>query len=156
MLRRVAGHLVPDQTLSSPAAPAPCSATSSAISALAGAAVALGAAALFKEKGSPPVEIDTSTADTKYLVADKIGAGALPGGAKINVTAIRPVAGAEPPNPAPLVLITAPHIMAHLDRFVPLIKEFGCTVEIADVEERMEAEDLLDWAGKLKPRAMTA
>eukprot|EP01050_Picozoa_sp_SAG11_P013383 SAG11_NODE_1560_length_4678_cov_14.225158_3_plen_623_part_00 len=86
--------------------------------------------------------------DVQYMLADKIGAGALPGGAKINVTAIRPVPGAAKPAEPPLVLITAPHIMAHLDRFVPLIEDFGCKVEVADVLERMEASDLLEWAGK--------
>eukprot|EP01052_Picozoa_sp_SAG31_P032203 SAG31_NODE_3506_length_4187_cov_1.703767_5_plen_227_part_00 len=85
------------------------------------------------------------------------------------MTAIRPVG--PPPDKKAVVLITAPHIMAHLDRFVPLMEEFGCEVQIADVLERMEvcalpvmcreleadhtcwsllqqAEDLMEWAGK--------
>ena len=86
--------------------------------------------------------------DVQYVIADAIGAGSLPGGRKIQVTAVRPVAGGAKPEPQPLVLITAPHIMAHLKRFVPLLEEFGCRVEIADVLERMEAEDLLKWAAK--------
>ena len=86
--------------------------------------------------------------DVQYVIADAIGAGSLPGGRKIQVTAVRPVAGRAKPEPQPLVLITAPHIMAHLKRFVPLLEEFGCRVEIADVLERMEAEDLLKWAAK--------
>merc|ERR1740130_2453087 len=95
-------------------------------------------------------KMQLTVGDTEYLQADAIGAGALPGGAKINVTAIRPVAGAAKPSPQPMVLITAPHIMAHLARFVPLLEEFGCKVEIADVLERMEAEDLMKWAGKFQ------
>lgn len=93
-------------------------------------------------------KMNISNDDVQYLLADAIGAGSLPGGRKIQVKALRPVPGATKPEPAPMVLITAPHIMAHLKRFVPLLQEFGCKVEIADVLERMEAEDLLKWAGQ--------
>ena len=72
----------------------------------------------------------------------------LSGVGKIKVKAVRPVAGAPALAEKPMILITAPHIMAHLKRFIPLLEEFGCTVQVADVLERMEAEDLLKWAGQ--------
>ena len=71
----------------------------------------------------------------------------LPPGVKKEESWLRPVASWEPASQL-VVVITAPHIMAHLDRFVPLLQEFGCRVEVADVAERMVAEDILKWAGK--------
>ena len=92
----------------------------------------------------------SSGGETQYMLADAIGAGSLPGGRKIKVKAVRPVAGGPKLAVSPMILITAPHIMAHLKRFIPLLEEFGCTVQVADVLERMEAEDLL----KVSPQAI--
>ena len=39
-------------------------------------------------------------------------------------------------------------MMPHMKRFVPVLESFGLTVEIVDVEERLEESDLLRYADK--------
>ncbi|CAM9281433.1 unnamed protein product [Discosporangium mesarthrocarpum] len=65
------------------------------------------------------------------------------------VLAVRPVfPAAAGSTPKCSVLLSAPYIMPHLARFVPLLKSFGLEVVVADVKERLEEEDLLSFAGK--------
>jgi len=47
----------------------------------------------------------------------------------------------------PTVLITAPYMLPFMHRFTPVLESFGLTVVIPPVEERLEAEELLKYAG---------
>ena len=46
------------------------------------------------------------------------------------------------------VLLSAPYIMASLDRFRPVFEHYGINMLVADVTERLEEEDLLKYAGQ--------
>lgn len=46
------------------------------------------------------------------------------------------------------VLVTAPYMIPFMDRFRPVLQHFGVKTIEPDVEERMEAEDLLKYAGQ--------
>jgi D-3-phosphoglycerate dehydrogenase len=46
------------------------------------------------------------------------------------------------------VLLSAPYIMASLDRFTPVFEHYGINTLVADVTERLEEEDLLKYAGQ--------
>jgi len=47
------------------------------------------------------------------------------------------------------VLVTAPYMIPFMDRFRPVFEEADMHVIIPDVEERMEADDLMPYAGKI-------
>jgi D-3-phosphoglycerate dehydrogenase len=46
------------------------------------------------------------------------------------------------------VLISAPYLLPHMDRFRPLLEGYGLELIVPEVEERMEAADLLEYAGR--------
>ena len=46
------------------------------------------------------------------------------------------------------VLLTAPYMIPFVDRFIPVLESYGLDVIVPDVEERMEAADLLQYAGQ--------
>ena len=46
------------------------------------------------------------------------------------------------------ILLTAPYMIPFLDRFRPVLEGYGLEVIVPDVEERMEEEDLLRYAGQ--------
>ena len=46
------------------------------------------------------------------------------------------------------VLITAPYMLPFMDRFTPILESFGLKVVVPEVLERLEAEDLLQFAGQ--------
>jgi D-3-phosphoglycerate dehydrogenase len=48
----------------------------------------------------------------------------------------------------PTILITAPYMIPFLDRFRPVLEGYGLEVIVPEVEERMEEEDLLRYAGR--------
>ncbi|HRQ22419.1 MAG TPA: phosphoglycerate dehydrogenase [Anaerolineales bacterium] len=48
----------------------------------------------------------------------------------------------------PTVLMTAPYMIPFLDRFRPILAEYGIELIVPDVQERMEEEDLLKYAGQ--------
>ncbi|MEN9563724.1 MAG: hypothetical protein RIR73_1968 [Chloroflexota bacterium] len=48
----------------------------------------------------------------------------------------------------PTVLMTAPYMIPFLDRFRPVLAEYGIDLIVPDVEERMEEEDILKYAGQ--------
>ena len=48
----------------------------------------------------------------------------------------------------PTVLMTAPYMIPFLDRFRPVFEKYGIDLLIPDVQERMEEDDLLKYAGK--------
>ena len=48
----------------------------------------------------------------------------------------------------PTVLMTAPYMIPFLDRFKPVFARYGIDLIVPDVEERMEEEDLLKYAGQ--------
>ncbi len=48
----------------------------------------------------------------------------------------------------PTVLMTAPYMIPFLDRFRPILAEYGVELIVPDVQERMEEEDLLKYAGQ--------
>lgn len=48
----------------------------------------------------------------------------------------------------PDILMTAPYMIPHLDRFKPVFVKYGLNLIVADVQERMEEEDLLRYAGQ--------
>lgn len=48
----------------------------------------------------------------------------------------------------PTVLMTAPYMIPFLDRFRPVLAEYGVDLIIPDVNERMEEADLLKYAGQ--------
>lgn len=48
----------------------------------------------------------------------------------------------------PTVLMTAPYMIPFLDRFRPVLAEYGIELIVPDVRERMEEADLLKYAGQ--------
>src|SRR3989304_1176020 len=48
----------------------------------------------------------------------------------------------------PTVLMTAPYMIPLLDRFQPVFAKYGIDLIIPDVQERMEENDLLKYAGQ--------
>jgi D-3-phosphoglycerate dehydrogenase / 2-oxoglutarate reductase len=46
------------------------------------------------------------------------------------------------------VLLSAPYIMASLDRFMPVFKHYDINTIVADVKERLEESDLMKYAGQ--------
>ena len=46
------------------------------------------------------------------------------------------------------VLLTAPYMLPVIDRFRPILEDYGLELIVPDVRERMEEEDLLRYAGK--------
>lgn len=48
----------------------------------------------------------------------------------------------------PTVLMTAPYMIPFLDRFRPVLAEYGIELIVPDVKERMEEEDILKYAGR--------
>jgi D-3-phosphoglycerate dehydrogenase len=46
------------------------------------------------------------------------------------------------------VLMTAPYMIPFLDRFRPVLAEYGIELIVPDVKERMEEEDILKYAGQ--------
>ncbi len=48
----------------------------------------------------------------------------------------------------PSVLMTAPYMIPFLDRFRPVLAEYGIDLIVPNVEERMEEDDLLKYAGQ--------
>jgi D-3-phosphoglycerate dehydrogenase / 2-oxoglutarate reductase len=48
----------------------------------------------------------------------------------------------------PTVLMTAPYMIPFLDRFRPILAEYGIDLIVPDVQERMEEKDLLKYAGQ--------
>jgi D-3-phosphoglycerate dehydrogenase len=46
------------------------------------------------------------------------------------------------------ILLTAPYMIPFTDRFIPVLESYGLNVIVPDVEERMEAADLLQYAGQ--------
>jgi len=51
-------------------------------------------------------------------------------------------------KPMPTLLITAPYIIPFMDRFEDVFKRHGIDLIIAEVEERLNEEQLLEYAGK--------
>ncbi len=48
----------------------------------------------------------------------------------------------------PTVLMTAPYMIPFLDRFKPVFEKYGIDLIVPDVQERMEEDDLLEYAGQ--------
>jgi len=48
----------------------------------------------------------------------------------------------------PTVLMTAPYMIPFLERFKPIFEKYGIALIVPDVQERMEEEDLLKFAGQ--------
>jgi len=48
----------------------------------------------------------------------------------------------------PTVLMTAPYMIPFLERFKPVIEKYGIELIVPDVQERMEEDDLLKFAGQ--------
>lgn len=48
----------------------------------------------------------------------------------------------------PTVLMTAPYMIPFLDRFRPVLTDYGIDLIVPDVEERMEEDDILKFAGQ--------
>jgi len=48
----------------------------------------------------------------------------------------------------PTVLMTAPYMIPFLDRFKPVFEKYGIALIVPDVQERMEEDDLLKYAGQ--------
>jgi len=48
----------------------------------------------------------------------------------------------------PTVLMTAPYMIPFLERFKPVIEKYGIELIVPDVQERMEEDDLLQYAGQ--------
>lgn len=48
----------------------------------------------------------------------------------------------------PTVLVSAPYMIPYMDRFRPLLEAHGLELIIAPVQERLDEDDLLAWAGK--------
>lgn len=46
------------------------------------------------------------------------------------------------------VLVSAPYMLPFMDRFGPILESYGLELIVPDVEERMEEEDLLRYAGQ--------
>jgi D-3-phosphoglycerate dehydrogenase len=51
-------------------------------------------------------------------------------------------------NKRQTILLTAPYMIPFADRFIPVLESYGLDVIVPDVEERMEAADLLQYAGQ--------
>ena len=47
-----------------------------------------------------------------------------------------------------IVLLTAPYMLPFVDRFKPVFDHYGIELIQPDVEERMEEEDILKYAGQ--------
>ncbi len=47
-----------------------------------------------------------------------------------------------------IILLTAPYMLPFLDRFRPVFKNYGFELVVPDVQERMEEDDLLKYAGQ--------
>ena len=47
-----------------------------------------------------------------------------------------------------IILLTAPYMIPFLDRFKPVLEKYGFELIVPDVQERMEENDLLQYAGK--------
>lgn len=45
------------------------------------------------------------------------------------------------------ILLTAPYMMPYLDRFLPVLKHYGLEVIVPKVEERLEEDEILAYAG---------
>lgn len=48
----------------------------------------------------------------------------------------------------PTILLTAPYMIPFSDRFLPILESYGLEVIIPNVEERMEEDDILEYAGQ--------
>ena len=48
----------------------------------------------------------------------------------------------------PTVLMTAPYMIPFLDRFRPVLADYGIDLIVPDVQERMEEDDILKYAGQ--------
>lgn len=48
------------------------------------------------------------------------------------------------------VLVSAPYMLPFMDRFTPILEHFGVRVIIPDVHERLEAEEILRYAGQFE------
>jgi D-3-phosphoglycerate dehydrogenase / 2-oxoglutarate reductase len=48
----------------------------------------------------------------------------------------------------PTILMTAPYMIPFLDRFRPILADYGIDLIVPDVQERMEEDDLLQYAGQ--------
>jgi D-3-phosphoglycerate dehydrogenase len=48
----------------------------------------------------------------------------------------------------PTILLTAPYMLPFLDRFKPVFAQYGLDLIVPDVQERMEEDDLLKYAGQ--------
>lgn len=48
----------------------------------------------------------------------------------------------------PIVLLSAPYLIPFQDRFAPVLGKFGIELIVPDVEERLEEDELLEYAGK--------
>jgi D-3-phosphoglycerate dehydrogenase len=48
----------------------------------------------------------------------------------------------------PTILLSAPYFMPSLDRFLPVLESYGLQVIVAPVEERLEEEQILAYAGQ--------
>ena len=46
------------------------------------------------------------------------------------------------------ILLTAPYMLPFLDRFKPVLENYGFELIVPDVQERMEEDDLLKYAGQ--------
>lgn len=49
----------------------------------------------------------------------------------------------------PTILFTAPYMIPHLDRFRPVLESYGLEVIVPRVEERLEAHELMHYAGQI-------
>jgi D-3-phosphoglycerate dehydrogenase len=56
------------------------------------------------------------------------------------------------------VLVSAPYMLPFMDRFGPVLEHFGIHPIIPEVHERLEAEEILRYAGQFEARSavMTA
>ncbi|MBT3391266.1 MAG: phosphoglycerate dehydrogenase [Chloroflexi bacterium] len=48
----------------------------------------------------------------------------------------------------PTILFTAPYMILFLDRFGPVLEKYGLTLIVPEVEERLDEDDLLEYAGR--------
>ena len=46
------------------------------------------------------------------------------------------------------ILLTAPYMIPFVDRFKPVFDQYGLELIVPDVRERMEEDDLLQYAGQ--------
>lgn len=47
------------------------------------------------------------------------------------------------------ILLSAPYMMPFLDRFIPVLEELGFAVIVPEVHERLSAEEILQYAGRI-------